>query len=260
MNNQRKWQITLTEEQMYVLIHAVEDWHRFICGQCSMDYATAYIDNVRNLRTVRDILDNKVKPAMFPELEHNQSYSWCGGHSDPNMSKDAAISYMIYREIRHKLTLADKPKHYSVYEDETLTCEEQGPMIDVRLVGDLLKPPITKDWKPEVGMKVYVVYNNFSAKSFYDTISKVGRKYFYVGEFNCKYDIDSKEEREGHVTHSYCYLCEEDYLREKEYKEKYNNIRRTVEESAYWLNDEQAVIAYNWIKQNENEEMQNFRR
>lgn len=131
MKKQRKWQITLTEEQMCVLMDAVEDWHRFICGECSMSNATSYIGNTAMHKT-REILDKQVKPAMFPELYLNQSYKWCGGQTNQHMSKDAAISYMIYREIRHQLTLADKQKHYSVYESETLTCEEQGPMIKVR--------------------------------------------------------------------------------------------------------------------------------
>lgn len=131
MKKQRLWQITLTEEQMCVLMSAVEDWHRFICGECSMNYATSYIDNPA-MHKARDILNNQVKPAMFPELYLGQCYKWCGGQPNPHMSKDAAISYMIYREIRHQLTLADKPKHYSVYEGETLRCGEQGQMIKVK--------------------------------------------------------------------------------------------------------------------------------
>lgn len=44
-DNQRRWRIELTEEQLRVAIEAIEDWHRFISGQCEMDYATSYIDN-----------------------------------------------------------------------------------------------------------------------------------------------------------------------------------------------------------------------
>lgn len=125
MKKQRLWQITLTEEQLCVLMDAVEDWHRFICGECSMNYATSYIDNPA-MHKARDILNNQVKPAMFPELYLGQCYKWCGGQPNPHMSKDAAISYMIYREIRHQMAVANKNE-----DSGTLTCIEQGPMIKV---------------------------------------------------------------------------------------------------------------------------------
>ena len=126
MQKQRLWKITLTEEQMCVMMSAVEDWHRFLCGECSMSNATSYIKNPAMNKT-RDILDNQVKPAMFPELYLSQSYKWCGGQPNPYMSKDATISYMIYREIRHQLTVANKKE-----DSDTLLCIEQGPLIKVR--------------------------------------------------------------------------------------------------------------------------------
>lgn len=131
-NNNRKWQITLTEEQLQIMIQAVEDWHRFICGQCSLDYATSYINNPKVMSVVRGILDNDVKRAMFTELSHGDSYSWCGGHPNPHMSKAASISYLIYREARHQMEMAYPSKHYSVYQNETLTCKEQGQMIEIK--------------------------------------------------------------------------------------------------------------------------------
>lgn len=137
MNKHRKWQITLTEEQLCLMMNAIEDWHRFVCGQCSMGNATSFIES-KAMHEVREILDKQVKPAMFPELSLQQSYSWCGGHPNPNMSKVAAISYMLYREMRHKLTLADdNSPDWSVYKYETPTCEEQGPMIKVQLLKDV---------------------------------------------------------------------------------------------------------------------------
>lgn len=132
----RKWRITLTEEQLYVLINAVEDWHRFICGQCSMDYATSFIDSPKGMSLARELLDKQVKPAIFPELQINESYSWCGGQPNPYISRAAAISYMLYRECRHKLTLASNQKDWNVYKSETLTCDEQGPMIKVELIDE----------------------------------------------------------------------------------------------------------------------------
>lgn len=136
MNKDRKWQITLTEEQLQVMIAAVEDWHRFVSGQCSMDYATSYIDNPERMHDARDVLDNEVKPLMFPELDRCASYGWCGGQPNPHLSKAAAISYMLYREACHQLTLAEPDKGYNVYRNETLTCDKQGPMIKVELIDE----------------------------------------------------------------------------------------------------------------------------
>lgn len=132
----RKWRIELTEEQLCVMINALEDWHRFISGQCSMDYATSYIDTPKAMHMTRKLLDEQVKPAMFPELALNASYSWCGGQPNPYMSKAAAMSYVIYREARHKMTLANGSSDWSVYRTETLTCEAQGPMVKVEPVDE----------------------------------------------------------------------------------------------------------------------------
>ena len=136
MNKDRKWRITLTEEQMCVMMAALEDWHRFVSGQCSMGYATSYIDSPMNMHLARTILNEQVKPLMFPELTRGESYSWNGGQPNPHLSQAAAISYLLYREARHQLTLASNPKVWNCYESETLTCAEQGKMIKVELLKD----------------------------------------------------------------------------------------------------------------------------
>lgn len=144
MKEQRLWQIILTEEQLCVLMNAVEDWHRFICGKCSMSYATSFL-SCEAMHHTCEILDKQVKPTMFPELYFNQSYSWNGGHPNPHMSKVAAISYMIYREIRHQLTLADNSSDWSVYKSETLTCKDSTPIICVKQVkNEIVSKPKTE--------------------------------------------------------------------------------------------------------------------
>lgn len=130
--NDRLWQITLTQRQMCLMMNALEDWHRFLCGQCSMAYATSFIDSPKRMRLTRDLLDCEVKSAMFPELEPGASYSWDGGQPNTHMSEAAAMSYLLYREIRHQLALTTKPTDYSVYLSPTLTCDQQGPMIEVK--------------------------------------------------------------------------------------------------------------------------------
>ena len=136
MNGKRKWQITLTEEQMCFMTNALEDWHRFICGQCELHSATSYIEPAERMHKVQEILDRQVKPLMFPELTFGQSYSWCGGHKNPYLHKAQAMSYMLYREMRHQLTLANPSSDWNTYRRETLTCEEQGEMIKVRLLDE----------------------------------------------------------------------------------------------------------------------------
>lgn len=131
MNPKRKWQITITEEQMCLMINALEDWHRFVSGDCQLFNATSFIEPIKTMHEVREILDRQVKPLMFPELSYGQNYSWCGGHPDPHLNKAQAVSYMLCREMRHQLTIANPPAHWSVYQSPTLMCEEQGELIKV---------------------------------------------------------------------------------------------------------------------------------
>lgn len=128
----RRWSIELDEDQMRLLINIVEDWHRFMSGQCEMDFASSFFDTNTMLK-MRKILNEQVKPTIFPELHPNESYSWDGGHENSGLNKAQAMSYMLYREMRHQLTLANKIGSWNCYTSPTLTCEEQGPLIDVKL-------------------------------------------------------------------------------------------------------------------------------
>jgi hypothetical protein len=46
----KKYRITMTEKQLRTMICAIEDWHRFLCGQCEMSNATAYVEEVHDAR------------------------------------------------------------------------------------------------------------------------------------------------------------------------------------------------------------------
>lgn len=131
---QKLYRITLTEEQMRLMCFAVEDWHRFLCGQCEMSNATAYI---KDTHEARENLQKYVRPYIVPELTHpSSSYGWSGG-SCPNehQRKAIAMSYMLYREPVHFLTVnAEKKMDWNVYNSDTLTCEEQGPLIQIEEV------------------------------------------------------------------------------------------------------------------------------
>lgn len=86
------------------------------------------------------------------------------------------------------------------------------------------------DWKPEVGMEVYIVPNWDRRKSTTATISKVGKKYFYVGKNGyARYSIDSKYEDNGeYSSRSHCYRCEADYNRVVELQKKRLEIERNI--------------------------------
>ena len=104
------------------------------------------------------------------------------------------------------------------------------------------------DWKPEVGMEVFIVPNWVRRSPMIDTISKVGKKYFYVGKYNPqKYSIETKEEENRqYSSQSHCYRCESDYNRVVELQ----NRRRAIECNIRKLTDEQVDQVYEWITTN----------
>lgn len=86
------------------------------------------------------------------------------------------------------------------------------------------------NWTPEVGMEVFIVPNWGICSPYPEVITKVGRKYFYVGKWNeRKYSIETKEEDNGeYSSQSYCYRSEADYKRSEELKEKRREIGRNI--------------------------------
>ena len=130
----KKYRITLTEEQLCLMLSAVEDWHRFLCGQCEMSYATSYI---KDTHAAREALQTHVRPFIVPELTHpGSSYGWSGGRCPNEHQRRAiAMSYMLYREPVHFLTVnAKEHMDWNVYNSDTLTRPEQGPMIKIEEV------------------------------------------------------------------------------------------------------------------------------
>lgn len=104
------------------------------------------------------------------------------------------------------------------------------------------------DWKPEVGIEVFIVPSDTGRKPRTDTIAKVGKKYFYVGKnFMTQYFINTKNENNGEYrSQSHCYRCEADFLHVVELRDK----RQYIERNIYKLTDEQVKMVYEWIKSN----------
>ena len=125
----KKYQVTLTEQQLRLIAECVEDCHRFMSGQVNMHNITSRLDNYRK---VYEKLQ-EVKPLVTPELPWNAAYGWSGGNC-PNKSQRQFIAqtYPIYREILHFFACQQKDNDWNVYRSETLTCKEGGPLIQIK--------------------------------------------------------------------------------------------------------------------------------
>ena len=131
---EKRYRLTMTEKQLHYMMAAVEDWHRFLCGQCELSNATAYADECHD---AREALQKHVRPYIVPELpDPRSSYGWSGGGCPNKYQREAiAVTYMLYREPMHFLTVhSGEDMSWNVYNSDTLTCPEQGPLIKIEEV------------------------------------------------------------------------------------------------------------------------------
>ena len=127
---EKKYRIAMTESQLRLMANAVEDWSRFLAGQCEMSFATGMLENYHD---AKESLKKYVRPFVVPELGRGASWNWDGcGCPNERQRKAIAMSYMIYRQVVHYLTTHNgKDMSWSCYNSPTLTCEEQGPLIQI---------------------------------------------------------------------------------------------------------------------------------
>lgn len=126
---EKVYKVTFTKSQLRLVAEALEDWHRFLAGQCELWQATSMLPNYRQ---IVEVLNKQVKPLVTPELSQNASYSWDGGTcSNEHQRKAIAMSYGIYREIYHYFANQPPKSDWNCYQSETLRCEEQGPLIKI---------------------------------------------------------------------------------------------------------------------------------
>lgn len=127
----KKYHIECTEEQLRLIMNAVEDWSRFLMGQCELWNATLMLDN-------EDEIQEKLKeiePLVVPELPRGGFYRWNGiGCSNSVQRKKIAMSYGIWRQIAHFFSV--KNNINDCYRSETLTCDEQGELITIKEIED----------------------------------------------------------------------------------------------------------------------------
>ena len=132
MNKTKKYQITLTEDQLMLIAQCVEDCHRFAAGQTELYNVLRSID--MEDYSLRKKLQN-LHFLVTPGLGRGASYGW-NGSSCPNeeQRKFIAQSYYLYREIYHQHNLAEGIDN--VYTSETLRCKDSGEPIQVKVIDD----------------------------------------------------------------------------------------------------------------------------
>lgn len=130
MDKTKKYQITLTEEQLMLMAHCVEDCSRFAAGQTELYNVLRSID-MYDLSLRKKLQD--LQPLITPGLGRGASYDWSGsGCPNEKQRKFIARSYHLYREIYHQHNLAEGIDN--VYTSETLRCKDSGESIQVKVI------------------------------------------------------------------------------------------------------------------------------
>lgn len=129
----KKYTITLSEEQMRLIAEGMEDYHRFLSGECRMMNATQYVTPAYAMHNLRDDLEKVAHSAMAPNVLFGGAYDWAGNNCpNDHQRKAIAMSYMIYREILHHFAMQRPRDTWNCLQDTTLTCEEQGELITIK--------------------------------------------------------------------------------------------------------------------------------
>lgn len=137
----RKWRITCTEEKLRLMADCVEDCSRLLAGQTDMSNTLMPLENFCE---IRDIMEERVRPLIVPDLPYRgSSYGWNGGHCPVEWQrKTIAQGYATYKSL-----LAGLAREYNwnnVHSGTPLTCELGGELMDVRPVDE--SEPETVDY------------------------------------------------------------------------------------------------------------------
>lgn len=133
MERTKKYQITLTEEQLMLMARCVEDCSRFAAGQTGLVNTLLFIDRYPRFELRRNLKD--LQSLVTPDLGRGASYGWNGSNC-PNevQRKFIAQSYYLYREIYHQHNLTEGI--INVYTSETLRCADSGETIQIKVIDD----------------------------------------------------------------------------------------------------------------------------
>lgn len=104
MEQNKKYKIELSEEQMFLIAHCLEDVSRFASGQwelrCTIEEMLRGLpfDEQMKRREIAEGLLKEVKKILLPDLLDNQSKNYNGSEFIGN-------TYQIYRTIFHQLAI-----------------------------------------------------------------------------------------------------------------------------------------------------------
>ena len=133
MNKTKKYQITLTEEQLMLMAYCIEDCNRFAAGQTELNNTLLFIDKYPDYEIQKTL--RALQPLVTPGLGRGASYGWNGSNC-PNVEqrKFIAQSYYLYREIYHQHNLAEGIDN--VYTSKTVRCKDSGEPIQIKVIDD----------------------------------------------------------------------------------------------------------------------------
>lgn len=135
MAKEKKYIIELNETQLRLIANCVEDCHRFAAGQTEFCNTVVNIktDEIERYRELGEHLRG-LQRFITPALRYGDSYAWDGSDChDENQRKFIAQTYPIYRQILHFFAIQQKDNDWNTYRSETLTCEEGGEPIKIRV-------------------------------------------------------------------------------------------------------------------------------
>lgn len=118
----RKFNIELTEEQMWLIANCMEDIGRFASGQMELrNTLPKVIEEDENFFDTKDLVENKLyelKKLIFPKLQYNESLGY-------NSNSFIGNTYQIYRTIKYHL-LKDRVDWVNVYSSPALPSGDMG--------------------------------------------------------------------------------------------------------------------------------------
>lgn len=123
-----RYRLEISERQLQLIAACVEDICRFMSGQCELSGCVPLLDDFEE---VREIL-RKCEPHVTHQ-GYGVSFGWNGkGCKNEPQRKFIAETYYIYREILHFLAM--QQEQWSVYQSETLRCENSGEVMRIERI------------------------------------------------------------------------------------------------------------------------------
>lgn len=121
----RKYRVTLTEDQLRIISNCLESESRMLCGQLNHSCIFAF----RNLSLTKssedmNLVNSKlfeIKSILFPELEQNMSHGL--GHQ-----KLPDLMYDMYKSIRKELKRVQDEENISNGKKVYSNVDDHGPM------------------------------------------------------------------------------------------------------------------------------------